>query len=94
MYTSFQVTEDDVYRFSKETALNVQLSHPNIVKFYGLCVVPPTISLVFEYCEHGALDEVLGMQCTWDMATKLKAWLDAAKSVAYLHSFSPPLLHR
>ncbi len=27
MYTSLQVTEDEVYRFSKETALNVQLSH-------------------------------------------------------------------
>lgn len=94
MYTSLQVTEDEVYRFSKETALNVQLSHPNIVRFYGLCIVPPTISLVFEFCEHGSLDVALKSQPKWGLSTKLKAWLDAAKSVAYLHSFSPPLLHR
>jgi serine/threonine protein kinase len=94
IYTSFQVTEEEVFQFSKETALNVQLSHPNVVRFYGLCIVPPTISLVFEFCEYGGLDVVLQSQCTWDLSTKLKAWLDASKSVAYLHSFAPPLLHR
>ena len=94
MYTSLHVTEEEVYRFSKETALNVQLSHPNIVQFHGLCIVPPTISLVFEFCEYGSLDIVLKAQPKWDLSTKLKAWLDAAKSVAYLHSFLAPLLHR
>ncbi|KDO34894.1 TKL protein kinase [Saprolegnia parasitica CBS 223.65] len=98
MYTSLFVTDDDVRRFSKETSLNIGLSHPNIVRFYGLCVVPPAICLVFEYCEWGSLELVLLAQnrstTEWDLQTKLKACLDACRAVAYLHSFSPPLLHR
>lgn len=94
IYTSVQVTDEELHRFSRETALNVQLSHPNIVQFYGLCVVPPSISLVFEFCEYGGLDVALQNSSLWGLSTKLKAWLDACKAVAYLHSFSPPLLHR
>ncbi|GLD94198.1 hypothetical protein PINS_up002809 [Pythium insidiosum] len=94
IYTAVQVTDEEVQRFSRETALNVQLSHPNIVKFYGLCVVPPSISLVFEFCEYGGLDGVLQNGSMHSLSTKLRAWLDACRAVAYLHSFSPPLLHR
>lgn len=98
IYTSVQVTYEEVQRFSRETALNVQLSHPNVVRFYGLCVVPPSISLIFEFCEYGGLDVALRAtvegSTSWSLSTKLKAWLDACKAVAYLHSFSPPLLHR
>ncbi|TDH68673.1 hypothetical protein CCR75_000912 [Bremia lactucae] len=95
IYTDVQVTSEEVQRFSRETALNVQLSHPNVVHFYGLCVVPPSISLIFEFCEYGALDGTLRTSPEiWTLAAKLKAWLDACRAVAYLHSFSPPLLHR
>ncbi|KAF4036750.1 Protein tyrosine kinase [Phytophthora infestans] len=95
IYTDVQVTNEEVQRFSRETALNVQLSHPNVVRFFGLCVVPPSISLIFEFCEYGALDATLRENPEiWTLAAKLKAWLDACRAVAYLHSFSPPLLHR
>lgn len=94
IYTSVHVTEEEVYRFSRETALNIQLSHPNVVKFYGLCVVPPSISLVFEFCEYGGLDGILKNGNMSTLSMKLRAWLDACHAVAYLHSFSPPLLHR
>ncbi|RLN10180.1 hypothetical protein BBJ28_00007241 [Nothophytophthora sp. Chile5] len=95
IYTDVQVTSDEVQRFSRETALNVQLSHPNVVRFFGLCVVPPSISLIFEFCEYGGLDVTLRENPEiWTLAAKLKAWLDACRAVAYLHSFSPPLLHR
>ncbi|KAG3198297.1 hypothetical protein PC128_g6149 [Phytophthora cactorum] len=95
IYTDVQVTNEELQRFSRETALNVQLSHPNVVRFYGLCVVPPSISLIFEFCEYGALDLTLRENPEiWTLAAKLKAWLDACRAVAYLHSFSPPLLHR
>lgn len=95
VYLSVQGTDDELYRFSRETALNGRLCHPNIVHFLGLCVIPPLISLVFEYCDGGSLD--LTLKSTgkyWSLSQKLKAWLDACRAVAYLHSFSPPLLHR
>ncbi len=41
MYTSLFVTDEDVRRFSKETALNIGLSHPNIVRFYGYSLISP-----------------------------------------------------
>ncbi|RHY27315.1 hypothetical protein DYB32_006868 [Aphanomyces invadans] len=96
MYTSLFVTEEDVHRFSKETSFNVQLSHPNIVRFHGLCVVPPAICLIFEFCELGSLEVALDTDYgrALDLATRLKMCLDACLAVAYLHSFDPPLLHR
>ena len=30
-------------------------SHPNIVRTYGVCVMPPAIAIVLELCEHGNL---------------------------------------
>lgn len=94
VYTSLDINDNEVYRFTRETAFNARLTHPNIVVFHGLCVVPPVISLVFEFCSHGSLDSVLRTSTHWDNTTKLRAALDAAEAVAYLHSFSPPLLHR
>ncbi|ETW03269.1 TKL protein kinase, variant [Aphanomyces invadans] len=98
LYTTWFVTDDEVCLFSKEAACNAQLSHPNIVRFYGLCVVPPSICLVFEFCDLGSLESILQAQRrtgdAWDLRTKLKACLDACRAVAYLHSFHPPLLHR
>lgn len=64
----------------------------------GLCVCPPNICLVSELC-CGNLEEVLEaaprrandrlQQCI-----NLGYMIDAARSLAYLHSFTPPFLHR
>ncbi|RHY29506.1 hypothetical protein DYB32_005082 [Aphanomyces invadans] len=84
LYTTWFVTDDEVRLFSKEAACNAQLSHPNIVRFYGLCVVPPSICLVFEFCDLGSLESILQAQRrtgdAWDLRTKLKACLDACRA--------------
>ncbi|KAF0758653.1 hypothetical protein AaE_003870, partial [Aphanomyces astaci] len=63
-----------------------------------LCVVPPSVCLVFEFCDLGSLESILQSQRRsgegWDLRVKLKACVDACRAVAYLHSFQPPLLHR
>ncbi|KAG3160584.1 hypothetical protein PI124_g6974 [Phytophthora idaei] len=61
VYTPFRFTEEVVAEFSHEAALCASLSHPNIVKFYGMCVCPPTICLVSELCQ-GSLDDILYAQ--------------------------------
>uniref|UniRef100_A0AAV1VDC3 Protein kinase domain-containing protein n=1 Tax=Peronospora matthiolae TaxID=2874970 RepID=A0AAV1VDC3_9STRA len=58
VYTPYRFTEEVVAEFSHEAALCASLLHPNIVKFYGMCVCPPTICLVFELCQ-GSLEDVL-----------------------------------
>lgn len=72
VYTPIRFTEDVVIEFSYEAALCASLSHPNIVEFYGMCISPPTIGLVFELCQ-GSLEDVLYAQaktCTRRRATR------------------------
>ncbi|KAH7492229.1 hypothetical protein KRP22_002217 [Phytophthora ramorum] len=100
VYTPSSVTEDTVAEFSHEAALCGALNHPNIVKFFGMCVSPPTICLVSELCV-GSLDVVaLALARRQQQARRQQFLLnvgymiDAARAVAYLHSFSPAFVHR
>ncbi|KAG6612726.1 TKL protein kinase [Phytophthora cinnamomi] len=61
VYTPSRFTEEVVAEFSHEAALCASLRHPNIVKFFGMCVCPPTICLVSELCQ-GSLEDVLYTQ--------------------------------
>lgn len=36
-----------------------KLNHENIVKFKGVCTVPPVFAIVMEFCAYGPLHEVL-----------------------------------
>lgn len=85
-----------VAKYHVENQISAAFSHPNIVKYYGLCVDPPHISLVFELCQQGNLFKLLGTPrrtpLSWD--TKLRMATDGAAALAYLHSFDPVYLHR
>jgi serine/threonine protein kinase len=37
----------------------VQLRHPNIVEFYGACLIPPFICLVMQLAEGGTLSQLI-----------------------------------
>ncbi|CAH0493972.1 unnamed protein product [Peronospora farinosa] len=119
VYAPYRLTEEVVAEFSHEAALCASLIHPNIVKFYGMCVCPPSICLVFELCQ-GSLEDISCAQAqarsqrrdtrhqlgltgkvkdaqTLDhqqMLVNVAYMLDCARAVAYIHSFSPPFLHR
>ncbi|RLN51778.1 hypothetical protein BBJ29_009681 [Phytophthora kernoviae] len=100
VYTPSSVTEDTVAEFSHEAALCGALNHPNIVKFFGMCVSPPTICLVSELCV-GSLDVVSLALARRQQQPRRQQFLlnlgymiDAARAVAYLHSFSPAFVHR
>jgi serine/threonine protein kinase len=101
VYTPSSCSEDVVAAFSHEAAMCSVLDHPNIVKFHGMCVAPPTICLVFQLCQ-GTLRETLREQARLQDAHPARQqllisvgyMLDAARAVAYLHSFSPPFVHR
>ncbi|RHY12287.1 hypothetical protein DYB36_008770 [Aphanomyces astaci] len=97
VFTPPEVNEGVVASFSHEAALSGALNHPNIVSFYGLCVCPPTICLVSELCQ-GSMHDVLAIQQHYQIpqhsALSLCMMLDTARAVEYLHSFSPPFIHR
>ncbi|KAL3667367.1 hypothetical protein V7S43_007593 [Phytophthora oleae] len=98
-YAPTSCSEDVVAAFSHEAAMCSALNHPNIVQFHGMCVAPPTICLIFQLCQ-GSLAETLTDQirrqnhpARQQLAISLGYMLDAARAVAYLHSFSPSFVH-
>ena len=77
IYTPPELNVSTVEAFAKETEILGELSHPNIVHYYGLCVNPPHLCLVFallpggtlqvrcfflSFCEQNALCNVLAFR--------------------------------
>ncbi|GMF40788.1 unnamed protein product [Phytophthora fragariaefolia] len=100
-YAPANLSEDVVAAFSHEAAMCSVLNHPNIVKFHGMCVAPPTICLVFQLCQGSLTDTLLDQarrqtsrSSRQQLLISVGYMLDAARAVAYLHSFSPPFVHR
>ncbi|RLN49187.1 hypothetical protein BBJ29_003711 [Phytophthora kernoviae] len=105
VYTPTDFTEETVAAFSQEAALCGAFHHPNVVAFHGMCVCPPTICLVNELCV-GSLEDVTCAAARrrsrhsehdhnrQQLLLNVAYMIDAARAVAYLHSFRPPFLHR
>ncbi|KAK9820960.1 hypothetical protein WJX81_007609 [Elliptochloris bilobata] len=83
----------------REAGLMAALRHPNVVLFLGACPDPPC--MVTAFCARGSLLDVLARARTSPAAAADLGWgrrlalaLEAAKGMLYLHSRSPPVLHR
>ncbi|GAB9465507.1 Tkl protein kinase [Globisporangium polare] len=100
VYTPQNFTEETVAAFSHEAALCATLHHPNIVKFHGMCICPPTVCLVSELCQGNLEDVIIAISSREQSPNRQQAlinigyMIDAARALAYIHSFSPPFLHR
>ena len=73
-----------------------KLRHPNIVLLMGVAVVSPGLSyLVTEHCSRGNLETlILSNKNTLTLLTRIKYARDIAQALCYLHSLSPPVIHR
>eukprot|EP01035_Chromulina_nebulosa_P017311 gene17311-22852_t len=56
---SIELTPDAVISFCDEATILNSLQHPNIVKCYGVAVMPPALCLVTEFCDYGSLYDFL-----------------------------------
>eukprot|EP01040_Poterioochromonas_malhamensis_P003745 gene3745-4001_t len=54
-----ELTPDRIVDFCNEATMLNSLQHPNIVKCYGVAIMPPAISLVTEFCHYGSLFDFL-----------------------------------
>lgn len=72
--------EDEVRAFSN-------LSHPNIVQFYGACIVPPNLAIVMELMPDGSLYDNLHYSETAQFGDDVKDRfiLDSFMALTYLH---------
>ena len=91
--------EKVLIEFNKECDLMRQLRHPNIVLFLGSSAQPPNLFLVTELLCKGSLFDIyhsekrsLNMVRHYGLVVKIAT--DMARGMAYLHSRSPPLIHR
>jgi serine/threonine protein kinase len=88
-----EVTEEAIDVFVAEAKIASKLDHPNIVKFIGICVRPPQIAMVFEFCEGGNLKTNLEKnKAKWTAIKKIGACIDACKAIDFIHHQG--LIHR
>jgi tRNA A-37 threonylcarbamoyl transferase component Bud32 len=88
-----EVTQEAIDVFVAEAKIASSLNHPNIVKFVGICVRPPQIAMVFEFCEGGNLKSNLQKNASkWTPIRRLHACLDACRAIESLHHAG--LIHR
>jgi len=82
--------------FCREVETLGRLSHPNLVKLIGACMLSSPFRLATEYCDGGNLNELLHerseVEVSWHQRMKIGA--DIAKAMVYLHSRDPQIIHR
>ncbi|CAM9099857.1 unnamed protein product [Ascophyllum nodosum] len=89
-----RIDEDLKREYLDELLVLSQLRHPNIVHLYGACMVPPNLFYVMELCQRSLFD--LLHNCRRDIGTRERVTmaLDVSRALNYLHSRSPPIIHR
>ena len=79
--------------FRAEAALMTKLTHPNVVRFMGVC--PSPLCLVTEFCPRGNLFDLLhNVDLALPLQRRLQMALDAARGMAFLHNHTPVIIHR
>lgn len=81
--------------FFREIELMHRCTHPRIVRLYGYFIAADRCSIVMEYIK-SSLDQLLNVKehPHFPWPTRIKIAIDIAKALKYLHSRTPPILHR
>ncbi|XP_077635655.1 guanylate cyclase 2G-like [Crocuta crocuta] len=69
----------------QEIRLVYELRHENIVPFFGICIEPPNICIVTQYCKKGSLKDVLRNSDEMEWIFRLSFAYDIVKGMLFLH---------
>jgi serine/threonine protein kinase len=82
-----------IKEFQSELVVFCKLNHPNVVQFYGY-TTKPNVYIICEFVTGGTLYDLLHSDATIERSEKYKFALDIACGMRYLHTLSPPVMHR
>lgn len=79
----------------REANIMASLNHPGILQVHGVSLLGDQIlQIVMPLIRNGSLRKYIDINDTIDRTTRFKFCLEAANAVQYLHTRSPPILHR
>ncbi|RLN57121.1 hypothetical protein BBJ28_00004496 [Nothophytophthora sp. Chile5] len=93
-----EATWENTQHFVAEIKLCATLDHPRVVRLLGVAwTIESDLQAVFEYMANGDLRSYLERSVkgpkNWN-AEKLQLAADVVEALVYVHSFTPPLVHR
>ncbi|XP_071762857.2 guanylate cyclase 2G [Centroberyx gerrardi] len=66
-----------------------EMKHENLVQFFGVCIEPPNVCLVMQYCKKGSLKDVLKVSdIELDWMFKLSFAYDIVNGMEFIHKSS------
>ncbi|XP_030610230.1 guanylate cyclase 2G [Archocentrus centrarchus] len=72
-----------------EFSVMKEMKHENLVQFFGACIEPPNICLVFQYCRKGSLKDVFkASDVDLDGMFKLSFAYDIVNGMEFIHKSS------
>ena len=87
--------KDRVLSFLEECKLMAELRHPHIVQFMGVCFLPShKIPVLVMELLSDCLQNVIETQKNLPLGLKLSILTDVASALVYMHSRTPPVIHR
>ncbi|KAM6898598.1 guanylate cyclase 2G [Lycodopsis pacificus] len=68
-----------------EFSVMKEMKHENLVQFFGVCIQPPNVCLVIQYCTKGSLKDVLKSDVDLDSMFKLSFAYDIVNGMEFIH---------
>jgi hypothetical protein len=72
---TMDLTESDIQRVAAEATILSSINSKNIVKIYGVTVLPPSVCLVLELCAYGSLSDILRSSKALALSTQDRIYL-------------------
>ncbi|KAL3900775.1 MAG: hypothetical protein SGPRY_012395 [Prymnesium sp.] len=78
----------------QELLMHASLRHPCIVQLIGASLHPPGCCIVMECCHHSLFDRLHRKRGELERRTTIRIMRQVCEGMAFMHSRSPPLVHR